>query len=286
MYRPNPHPLGDSVTIRRAYPLVVKAMGFVDGRCWVARANWDRVEVRDEEGRVRFAHTIPRALSEGLLDGMAIVDGHLACAISSGIMPYGLRVWDLRSGEIVIDVVTGDVDGPYLLSSPPGSSTVVAAEPERVVLWDLVERRRVRAWPVADPLSATFDTSTGRLASGDWLRIDVHDGSGERLASWSVEGGDVEELAWAAAGRWLLGRTVNGRIQVWDPGDGAVVATLDARGDILAASPCGRWIALTDGVVALDDRSVQPVAVCAAAFDASTNTFAFADAERIWRVAV
>ncbi|MFO0682912.1 MAG: hypothetical protein U0234_12705 [Sandaracinus sp.] len=285
MGRANPHSLGGWETNRHAYPLEPRAMGLVDGEAWVARANWDRVEVRDENGALRFEHTIPPAMGDGLLHGFAFVGAHLACALGNGLTAYGLRVWDLHTGEAVMDLATGDVNGRYLLSSPPGSSLVLVGDPECVAVWDVPLRRRLRTFALGDVLEGAFEPASGRLACGDFALLRVHDPSGAPLVSWSVEG-DVETLAWGGEGSLLVSTTTRGAAQVWRAEDGSLVAGLEAVGDILASSPCGRWIAFEDGVTDLDALTVRRAVARAAVFDPASASFVVADADRIWRIPV
>lgn len=261
-------------------------MGIVAGECWVARANWDRVEVRDERGTLRFAHEVAPALSNGLLDEMLFVGGHLASAIGSGIMSDGFCVWEMPSGTTVLDVSGESLDGRYLLSSPPGSSTLLVADPEGVAVWDVTTRERARLVRVCEPDSAVLDPESGRVACGAWRRVSVYDGKGSELSSWSFDGGDIDELVWGNRGRLLVGVPVGRQAHVWDAEDGSLLCRLDVRGEILASSPCGRWMVLDDGLVDLEDLSVHALTAGAAAFDPGARAFVLADRDRTWRVAL
>lgn len=119
-----------------------------------------------------------------------------------------------------------------------------------------------------------------------WPRVGVSDAAGSELTSWSFDRGDVDELTWGAGGRLLLGVPCRHQAHVWDAEDGSLLCTLDVRGEILASSPCGRWVVLADGLVDLDDFSVLPLSAMAATFDPVARAFVVAEGDRTWRVAV
>ncbi|MBK6697982.1 MAG: hypothetical protein IPG50_38205 [Myxococcales bacterium] len=60
-----------------------------------------------------------------------------------------------------------------------------------------------------------------------------------------------------------------------------------SRAGILAASPCGRWLALSGELVDLRTMTGRPFDVAdAALFHGDRGAFVLADSERVWRVAL
>lgn len=110
----------ESRLIARAYPLEVRAVGFVGGRLLVARSNYDIVEVRDEHGTLVMRHVVALE-GEPLLGQLAFVGGRfLVVELVVYIFPQGARAWDFEEGRWC----------PSILEHGPDVALVGLCEPD------------------------------------------------------------------------------------------------------------------------------------------------------------
>ncbi|MCP3167925.1 hypothetical protein [Myxococcus qinghaiensis] len=129
-------------------PLHVAALGWVGGECLTARANYVRLEVRDEAGQLRLDHDTWRKDGRILRD-MRFAGEYLVASIGD-IFADGLRIWDVQSA-----VETSCV-GPSWHVESGGLSWSDPVRPRA-----LVRNRAGVSLPPAD--GALFDPRAGEL---------------------------------------------------------------------------------------------------------------------------
>ncbi len=268
-------------------PLHVAALGFVGGEPVTARANYVRLEVRDERGRLRFEHDTWRT-GDALMLQMGFAGEHLV-TVFGDLFAHQVRVWDLgRPGAASRVEGAWDEEGDVLLWADPESPCALVRQGQDVRRLDAAVPALTRATPLAvDADSVAYDATHHRFALGegfDPARLLLCDSEGQVLRTCSLGAGAVDALLFSGDGRFLAVQQVGRTIAVHD------VETLDARWQSpskrsLAASPCGRWMALDGALV--DLRAFEAVSLPPAGgalFDLRRGELLLADLERTWRV--
>lgn len=269
----------------RAQPLRSAAIGRVDGRWVGVRKNWVHAEVRAESGELLFTYDV-QPEEHWLLHEMRLAGGHLVAAIGD-IAPCGLCAWDLARGVTTLrfdeawqdegeTIVATEAEAPRALVRCPGgfafvdvaaaviSEVVVVPGTTGAAAWDgFRERLFVEEWG-----------DSGRC-------VCIRRRDGDLLAAFPS--GDCEVEAFLPSG--------GGRLVAVQGGDGSVVVrdtdtwsehVIVQGSRVLAASPCGRWLALTGSLVDLA-TGTHPLATKAipsaeaAAFDLDRGELLLAD---------
>lgn len=138
--------------------------------------------------------------------------------------PGFIELIDARTGE-QRGRLDGHEGGVFAVNfDRTGQRLASAGRDGRAILWDLESGSTIREFEVGTPLSGVALWPDGtRLATGGATSVIIWDtGSGERLNSFEVQGGDIEALTVASDGRHLAACTRSG-FHVWDA-DGREVA--------------------------------------------------------------
>lgn len=282
----------ESERLRRRYPLVPKAIAWMRGALYVAYANWDQLEVRDEFGKLVFAFEPRETGSEWVLSDPFFARDHLLVAKSSGEFNQGFWAWEWGTWREVLSE-SFSTDGRPFLCQPQGTDVLFAQDPKGIGVWDLQRLRRRRIIACQSPNSAAFHAATRRIAFSTYGKLHVVSEVGLPSGEWPVFG-DWESLAWARDGGVLVGVPVRDGAQVIDPSNGEALHTFPTLGEMLAASPDGRWLALERGLIDVESMTVHEHAqhigetrsAEAACFDPPTRQFALVGGAHIWRVPV
>ncbi|UJR84794.1 hypothetical protein [Sandaracinus amylolyticus] len=265
----------------RDHPLGVQAIELVEGEILVARANWDRLEVRDEHGALRFAHEIARP--GWLLREMRFVGRSLACAIGTDISCVGMQLWDVSTGRCTVEHTHPDVDGPALYWSAQGTSLLLAHVGDGAVLLDVDRQIELVAPMVVDALCGAPSPELDRFAFGGWERVSIRDRDGVEVLAIPNEIGDIDDIAWTKDGL-LVVAPVRSRVEVRDARDGSLRFVTAGRG-LRTTSPCGRWAVLDRALLDLHTRAEHPLEHSHhATFDLARGDLVLADTQRTWRV--
>jgi hypothetical protein len=264
----------------------------MDGTLYIAHTNWDRLEVRDEFGNLAFAFEPRQAGAEWMPSDPLFARNHLVLAKSSGEFNQGFWAWEWASRREILSE-SFHSDGYPFLCQPHNTDVVLAQDPEGIAVWDLQSARRRRIIPCEGPNSAAVHTATRRIAYSTYGALHVVSEAGLPASQWSVFG-DWDSLAWGLDGSVLIGVPVRRGALVIDPKSGATTHTFPVLGNVLAASPEGRWIAFERGLVDLHSMTVHEHTrhvggsrgARAACFDSATRQFAFVGRSFVWRVPV
>ncbi|WP_426753545.1 hypothetical protein [Myxococcus sp. Y35] len=268
-------------------PMHVAALGWVDGKCFTARANYVRLEVRDEAGQLRLEHDTWRT-DDWLLREMRFAGAHLISAIGD-IFASGLRIWDVkRSVEASRVDGSWQHEGDVVLWADPVQPRALVRYRAGVAMLDAAAFAFTRAASCdPDASSVTYDPLLDRLASGEGFgpaQLTLHEFGRRVLRTCSLGEGEVEDLLFARNGCYLAVKQVGGTVVVRD------TETLEVRWEstserILAASPCGRWLALDRALVDLHSFSAVPLPPAdGALFDPRRGELVLADRKHTWRV--
>ena len=277
---------------RRTDPFLPGAIGWMKGTLYVAYTNWECLEVRDEHDRVVFTFEPANAGSKWMLSNPLFTRNYLVLAKSSGEFNQGFWAWDWASRREILSESLHS-DGRPFLCQPHGTDVLLAQDPDGIAVWDLESARRRRVIPCEGPNGAAVHTATRRIAYTTSGALHVVSEAGLPASQWSVFG-DWDSLAWGLDGSVLIGVPVRRGALVIDPKSGATTHTFPVLGNVLAASPDGRWIALEKGLVDLQSMTVHEHArhvggsgeTRAACFDSATRQFAFVGRSLVWRVPV
>ncbi|MFB1485244.1 hypothetical protein [Corallococcus sp. RDP092CA] len=268
-------------------PLHVAALGLVRGESVTARANYVRLEVRDERGQLRFEHDTWRE-GGALMLQMRFAGEHLV-TVFGDLFAHQVRVWDLGCPGAASRVdASWDDEGDVLLWADPASPRALVRQGQDVRMLDAASLALSRTTPLAvDADAVAYDATHHRLALGEWFdpaQLLLCDSEGQVLRTRSLGPCAVAELLFSGDGRFLAVNQLKRAVVVHD------AETLEARwrsssNRILAASPCGRWLALDGALV--DLRSFEAVSLPpaqGALFDLRQGELLLADMERTWRV--
>jgi WD40 repeat protein len=130
--------------------------------------------------------------------------------IASGGWDNMVRLWDARTGEAACAAPLDNGDLVKTLAFSPDGSRLVSARQDRLQVWDVATRRRLKEIQVPAPniLAVAFRPDGAQLAaldgSGGATVFDA--ATGVVVAHLRLGGGhDIKALAYSPDGRWLAG---------------------------------------------------------------------------------
>lgn len=240
--------------LRRAHPLLAKAVGFIFDQGVMAQANWDRFEVRTEQNQLLLEYE-----AQGhLLHQMEFIDNrYLVVSTGTGIMVTGFKVYDFLSSQWTLDIEGASVETGFCGTHP--SAPVIAVEDnDGMGLWDLHEARRFSYVTMSEsPNVAALGGPGNRIATGSFEKIFMIEQGRE---AWSAEvgTGDVTAMAWNMPQASLLCGDGAGNIMRIETGASRVVHAIGKVSEEIKhirVSPDGKSAVATgyDGMAAFLD---------------------------------
>lgn len=195
--------------MRRAQPLLVKAVGFVCNRGVAAWANWDRVEVKTEEDQVLLRYEADGHLLHPNVE--FINNRYVVLPVGTGIMTDGFKVYDFQADQWTLDVAIRQGETGFC-GAHPTAPVIAVEESDGLCLWDLSKslRSRTLSIPLGINVAALGGPEEG-IAVGDYKIIRIYDQGGEIL-SLHASGSEVTALAWNESLEVLLCGNVAGDI--------------------------------------------------------------------------
>ena len=221
------------------------------GETVVRRMDDDRELVRLPRPDVSFWHSGPHFSPDGeylLVDYMVSGENGLT------------DVWHLERRERVFQQerrgqVVFHPDGRRLVFAPPGKGLVV---------WDLIDRRELKRFPLDyESGDLCFDSDGRRIAvcaASRLLQVHILDfDTGAELASWKDQF-EHRSMSWSQDGRLLAFGAAYGRVSVWDVERGRLVSVLQGHTqDVIGCrfAPTGHLLATSswDATTRLWDAS-------------------------------
>ncbi|WP_163869306.1 hypothetical protein [Myxococcus eversor] len=187
-------------------PLHVAALGWAGSECLTARANYVRLEVRDEAGQLRLEHDTWRKDGRILRD-MRFAGAHLVASIGD-IFADGLRIWDVQSSVETSRVgPSWHVESSGVLWSDPVQPRALVRNRAGVAILDATTfdlTRTARCAVDGGPIA--YDALHDVLAVGDGFdptQLTLRDFDGHFLRTLLLEGSEVDDLRFSGDGRFL-----------------------------------------------------------------------------------
>lgn len=140
----------------------------------------------------------------------------------------GARVWDVHTGQVV-RVLDGTSGGATVVAISAENRILVGGGSDLWGLWDAATGASVARWVgpdgIATAAAITPDGSLVAVVTSEARDIELRDtATGASRGSLSRHADDLTDIAFSPDGRWLASADVQGRVLIWDPAAGAVIA--------------------------------------------------------------
>lgn len=248
--------------------------------------SWDVQHTFDGANDTSSADAIVRRHILSLKSVAAIAFSADGKTLSGGIDQGGVRLWDVRTGEVKKQLAEGEDSGSIMAISSNGTIVGEVGADETLRLWNtsLGEKKTVlMSGSSVSTLALSPDGAT--LAVGYPSRIVLVDTvTGEAvqaLAGQQSQPTKINCLVFSADGRTLASGE-DGRVEVWDLATGQIRKTIAADGSVTALrfAPDGRTLASgsQDGSVSLWDLQTGSLSLELRKHTAAVNAIAFSTA--------
>ncbi len=187
--------------------------------------------------------------------------------VTTGIRPGAARLWAVGADPVITRFHAHPGSAHVLTSSPDGSLLASGGSDGSYAVWNAAAQTAVAGWVTRSAVrSIAFSPDGQWLATGHAngaVRVSrVSDGS-RFVRSLRGHRGIIHAVGYLPDGRLVSG-SMDGTVRVWNPVDGAELASLDAGSGVngIAVSPDGRWIAAntTDRIgLVWDAGSLAPI---------------------------
>jgi len=177
--------------------------------------------------------------------------------LSGEIEGHGIRIWDVRTGEVKKRVEDKGSSSSMVAISPGGSALAEAGEDHTLRLWNVGdEKQRVIPWSGSESAAALALSSAGQLmvVAADKEVLVWNARSGEKQLTLSGHSTPVNRLAFSNDDRMLASADDGGIIKLWDLSTGQNKSTINTGGKITALGfdPGGHMLAS-----ASDDKTIS-----------------------------
>jgi WD40 repeat protein len=178
-------------------------------------------------------------------------------SLSGEIEGSGIKVWDVRTGEVKKRFEDQANSDSLIAMSAAGTSLAEAGVDRMLRLWNLTnEQKRELPWPGSESASALAISTAGQLlATATDKEVTLWNaGSGERMLTLSGHETLVNRLVFSPDDRSLISADEGGTIKVWDTTSGQNRKTVNTGGKVTAMrlAPGGQWLASAG-----EDRSIN-----------------------------
>ena len=219
---------------RRGNLLAFKAgpdmVRLLDTETWKVRQTLDAKSAGDMQRSVsRFLMSVNRVTSLAFLP-----DGK---SLSGEIEGSGIKVWDVRTGEVKQRFEDQAIDDSLVAMSAAGTSLAEAGADHTLRLWNITnEQKREIPWPGSESASALALSTAGQLvAVATDKEVAVWNiGSGEKVLTLSGHQSVVNRLAFSHDDRTLISADEGGTIKIWDTESGQNKKTVNTGGKVTA----------------------------------------------------
>jgi WD40 repeat protein len=246
--------VGTLAVSRRGNLLAFKAgpdmVRLLDTETWKVRQTLDAKSAGDmERSASRFLMSVNRVTSLAFLP-----DGK---SLSGEIEGSGIKVWDVRTGEVKKRFEDQAHDDSLVAMSAAGTSLAEAGADQMLRLWNITnEQKRALPWPGGESASALALSTAGQLVAvaTDKEVALWNVGSGEKVFALSGHQAVVNRLAFSHDDRTLISADEGGTIKVWDTTSGQNRQTVNTGGKVTAMrlGPGGQVLASAG-----EDRSIN-----------------------------
>jgi WD40 repeat protein len=180
--------------------------------------------------------------------------------LASGIDDKTVRLWDVKSGKIVRDLIGLRRPVIYIAFSPDGRFLATGDDEKSIRVWDPSTGEQIyKLSGHKKPVNAVAFSSNGRwLASASADKtVKLWDlTSGREVRTFSGHGNLVSSLAFSPDGRWLVSGSWDKTLKIWDVATGRELQTLAGNDHAvysIAFDSRGGWLASgsEDGTIKL-----------------------------------
>ena len=200
-------------------------------------------------------------------------DGRQIAAITSD--SRNIKVWDASNGQELITITTDPESFFYNFCYSPDGRTIVFRDSRTVKVFDLVNRRQLRSFPVADSSNSSntfsndgrrYMVTTSTETPGNYREtITIYDTeTGRVLRTLTGYNSFVIAMAYRPDGRQIVSVARDNVMKVWDAETGRELRSINLTGDYIASlafSPDGRRLVLNPSsrLIVLDTNNYREV---------------------------
>jgi len=202
----------------------------LDTRAWKVKYTFDANSDADSQRPTsRFLLSLNRVIAVAFLRERKTLSGVIEGS--------GIKLWDIRTGEVKKRLVSQEGEASIAAISSNGESIAEAGDDATLRLWNLAgESKAVIPNPSSESISALALSSDGQLiaiGSGKELML-ASAGNGETLRKFPDHQTTINRLVFSNDNRILASADETGTIKLWDLSNGQIKETLSTGGKVTA----------------------------------------------------
>jgi WD40 repeat protein len=166
--------------------------------------------------------------------------------LSASLDSYGVRVWDIGTGKVIVTDQLGSGQGiTFARLSPDGTKWVSSDFTSAIVISDTKTGAPLNSVSLGGG-AVDWSPDGGRLASGFENKVQIADVStGGLLREMMGHTGDITSLDWSPVGDYIATGSRDETVKVWNAAEGQLITSIDT-GDWASVcwSPDGKKLAI------------------------------------------